>query len=144
MALVLPAMLLAIPAAGIPALAGSYPDQKVVYHNDGSSEPDYFVHLLANIHNHIEAVGQDHVQILVVDNGAGVGLLQEASDDAKLAARIDALRAEGVRFLICANTMRSRGIGVDDLYGATQDDVVPSGVAEIAKLEQEGFVYLHP
>jgi len=31
-----------------------------------------------------------------------------------------------------------------DLYGVQRDDVVPSGVAEIARLQGMGFVYLHP
>ena len=49
-----------------------------------------------------------------------------------------------MRFLVCANTLHSRNISLGDLYDAEDADVVPSGVAEIAHLEQQGFVYLHP
>jgi intracellular sulfur oxidation DsrE/DsrF family protein len=31
-----------------------------------------------------------------------------------------------------------------DLYNVEQSDIVPSGVAEVAKLQQEGFVYIKP
>ena len=135
------AVLIGLPAA---VSASDYPDQKVVYHNDGSAEPEYFRHLLGNIRNHIAALGRDHVEIRVVDNGGGLDLLQQANDDPELARRIDALRADGVRFLVCANTLKARGIGWQDLYGATEADVIPSGVAEIARLQQQGYAYIHP
>ena len=31
-----------------------------------------------------------------------------------------------------------------DLYGVKDADVVPSGVAELARLQGQGFVYIHP
>lgn len=125
-------------------IAGDYPAQKVVYHNNGSSEPHYFRQLLGNVKNHLDAVGDDNITLVVVGNGAGIDLLQQANTDTELSDRIDALRGRGVRFLVCANTLKARDIGVEALYGATEADVVPSGVAEIARLEQEGFVYIHP
>ncbi len=138
------ALLALLAGTGVPAIAGDYAEQKVVYHNDGSTDPDYFKHLLGNIRNHLDAVGDDNIELVVVANGDGLELLQQATTDGDLAERIDALRGRGVRFLVCANTLRGRDIGVEDLHGVSQADVVPSGVAEIAKLEQQGFVYLHP
>ena len=134
----------AIAVTVVPAVAQEMAPQKVVYHNNGSSEPDYYKHFLANLRNHITAVGRDNIELVVVDHGNGLSLLSEAETNPELAGKIDALRADGVRFLICANTLRSRNITLDQLYGATDEDVVPSGVAEIARLEQDGFVYLHP
>lgn len=127
------------------APAGYYTDQKVVYHNNGGS-PDnatYFKRMLNSIKNHIDAVGKDHVEIRVVDHGAGVDLFQMAQVDENLAGRLDALRAQGVRFLICANTLKERQIDWRTLYGVKEDDVIPSGVAELARLQGMGFVYIH-
>lgn len=138
------AFAVAIAMTMVPAMAQELPPQKVVYHNNGSSEPDYYKHFLANLRNHITAVGRDNIELVVVGHGNGLSLLAEAETNPELAEKIDALRADGVRFLICANTLRSRNITLDELYGAKDEDVVPSGVAEIARLEQEGFVYLHP
>jgi uncharacterized protein len=124
---------------------GYFKDQKVVYHNDGGS-PDnasYFRRMLNSMKNHVEAVGKDHVEIRVVDHGGGVELFQMAQTDKELASRVDALRAQGVRFLICANTLRERQIDWHTLYGVNEDDVVPSGVAEFARLQGMGFVYIH-
>lgn len=127
------------------APAGYYTDQKVVYHNNGGA-PDnatYFKRMLNSIKNHIDAVGKDHVEIRVVDHGAGVDLFQMAQVDENLAGRLDALRAQGVRFLICANTLKERQIDWRTLYGVKEDDVIPSGVAELARLQGMGFVYIH-
>jgi hypothetical protein len=127
------------------APAGYYTDQKVVYHNDGGT-PDnaaYFKRMLNSINNHIEAVGKDHVQIRVVDHSDGVAMFQIAQSDKDLAAQIDMLREKGVRFLICANTLKERKLDWHQLYGVKEDDIVPSGVAELARLQQMGFVYIH-
>jgi intracellular sulfur oxidation DsrE/DsrF family protein len=127
------------------APAGYYQDQKVVYHNDGGG-PDnaaYFKRMLNSIKNHIEAVGKDHIEIRVVDHSAGVDLFQIAQTDKLLAGQIDYLRAQGVRFLICANTLRERQIDWHTLRGVKEDDIVPSGVAELARLQGMGFVYIH-
>lgn len=129
-----------------PALANPYGHQKVVYHNSGAAPGDdtYFKGMLVNVSNHINAVGAENLDIVVVAHGDGLEMLQRATSEPDLAKRIDALRAQGVRFLVCANTLHSRKIDLSDLYGATDEDVVPSGVAEIAHLEQQGYVYLHP
>lgn len=134
----------ALGLAAMPVLAGDYPPQKVVYQNNGSTDPGYYRHFLGNVTNHIDAVGRDNIELVVVDHGDGLSLLSDALTDPVLAQKIDTLRGDGVRFLICANTLRSRNMTLDQLYGAKDEDVVQSGVAEIARLEQQGFVYLHP
>ena len=128
------------------APAGYYKDQKVVYHNDGGG-PDnatYFRKMLNNLKNHVAALGKSHVQIRVVDHGDGVIMLQMAQTDEKLAQLIDARKAEGIQFLICQNTLDERNIDWHSLYGVSKEDLVPSGVAELARLQMMGFVYIHP
>ena len=135
-----------IAGAGPEAPTAYYVDQKVVYHNDGSG-PDRgasFKRLLGNLRNHVEAVGREHLDIRVVSLGDGVALFQLAVDDRELASRIDALKASGVRFLVCANTLRDRKIDRGTLQGVSEDDIVPSGVAELARLQGMGFAYIHP
>lgn len=125
------------------AFAADYVDQKVVYHNSGGDE-GYFGRFLVNIANHLDAVGKDHVQIVVVDHGAGLDLFDAMATDPKIAKRVETLRGEGVRFLICEKTLTARKIDWQSLPGVTEADIVPSGVAEIAKLQGEGFAYIHP
>jgi intracellular sulfur oxidation DsrE/DsrF family protein len=133
-------------AAAGTAPAGYYADQKVVYHNDGGGpdNPAYFRKLLNNLRNHVAALGKEHVEIRVVDHGDGVVMFQDATADQKLAQAIDARKADGVRFLICQNTLDERKIDWHTLYGVTEQDIVPSGVAELVRLQMMGFTYVHP
>lgn len=128
-----------------PVPAGYYVYQKVVYQNDGGLPDDrgYFEKILHNIGAHIAATN-GKVEIRVVSFAAGVKLFVMARADAPLAASLDGLRAKGVRFLICRNTLKAMNLGPKDLYGVEDGDIVPSGVAELARLQGQGFVYLHP
>lgn len=124
---------------------GYFAFQKVVYQNDGGLPDDraYFGLLLRNLAAHLEATN-GRVEIRVVSFARGVSLFQMAKSDPELAGRIDALRAKGVRFLVCRNTLRALKLTPADLYKVAPQDIVPSGVAEIARLQGMGFVYLHP
>lgn len=130
---------------GVAASAPYYVFQRVVYQNDGGL-PDnhaYFGRILHNIAAHIAAT-DGKVEIRVVNFAAGVTMFQLAKADTELRGQIDALRAKGVKFLICRNTLNGMGLKIEDLYAVKPEDVVPSGVAEIARLQGQGFVYIHP
>ena len=128
-----------------PVQAGYFVHQKVVYQNDGGLPDDraYFAGEMRNISNHLDATGGD-VEIRVVAFARGVTLFTLAKTDPELAKQIDDLRARGVRFLICRNTLRGMKLRPEDLYKVPATDVVPAGVAEIARLQGQGFVYIHP
>src|ERR1700748_3100077 len=127
------------------APAGYFKPQKVVYHNDGGG-PDnaaYSKRMLNSMKNHVEALGKVKFEIKVVDHGGGVEMFQLANTDKDIAERIDALKASGVRFLICNNTLRERQIDWHTLYGVNEEDLFPAGVAELSRLQGMGFVYIH-
>lgn len=128
-----------------PVPRGYYAVQKVVYQNDSGPPDDraYFERLMRHVGAHLDATN-GKVEIRIVSFGAGVKLFQMAKTDPALAAAVDKLRERGVRFLLCRNTMKGMGVRPEDLYGVKNEDVVPSGVAEIARLQGRGFVYLHP
>lgn len=140
-----PCLAQASSATSATAAAPYYVFQRVVYQNDGGL-PDnhaYFLRFLHHISAHIAAT-DGNVEIRVVNFASGVTMLQMARTDSELAAKVDALRAKGVRFLICGNTLKGMGLKIEDLLGVKPGDVVPSGVAEIARLQGQGFVYIHP
>lgn len=128
-----------------PVPAGYYAFQKVVYQNDSGlpDAPAYFARLMRNIGAHLAAT-DGKVEIKVVSFAEGVKLFQLAKTDAALAASLDKLRSQGVKFLVCRNTMRGMGLKPEDLYKVEAADIVPSGVAEIARLQGQGYVYVHP
>lgn len=137
---------LAIPGTLVRAetSADYYEAQKFVYHNNGKGEDSgkYFKALLKNFANHLDAVGDSRMDIKVVSHGDGVKLFQ--NPDAELAKSIDALRVRNVQFLICRNTLTERKIDWKTLHGVKEADLVPSGVAELVRLQQKSYIYVHP
>ena len=132
--------------ASVPATAEGYSKQKVVYHinYDGESGTSYRG-AMNNIQNHINAVGAENLDVRVVLHGDGLGLLMAAKADDGLQTRVASLKGQNVGFSVCNNTLKGREISyTDDLYDVWEEDIVPSGVAELSKLQQDGFTYIKP
>ena len=138
------AALLAV-AYGPAAVAETgYGKQKVVYHVN-YDDPKKQKGALRNIQNHINAVGAENMDLRVVMHGNGLTLLMRANDDPNFESGVANLKSQGIGFKVCANTLNGRKISYeDDLYDVDQEDIVPSGVAEIAHLQAEGFSYVKP
>ncbi len=128
-----------------PASDSHYQFQKVVYQNSGGMPDDraYFLRVLRNIGAHVTAT-EGNVEIRLVSFSGGVKMFQQAKTDPELAKAIDAVLEKKVRLLVCRNTMRALNLTVNDVYGVTEADIVLSGVAELARLQGMGFVYIHP
>lgn len=124
--------------------ATEYSRQKVVYHIN-SGEVTLLKNALGNIQNHIRAVGKENIEIRVVMHGDGIDLLKIANQDNSVQARINDLKSQKVGFGVCNNTLVARGIDYQsELFDVAESDIVPSGVAELAKLQQEGYAYIKP
>lgn len=115
---------------------------KVVYHiNTGV---DTAATALNNIQNHLDADPQ--VRVVVVTHGPGIDFLVQDARDARgreFSAAVSKLAGQGVAFRVCHNTLVSQNMDPGQLL--MEAEVVPSGVAEVARLQaREGFVYLKP
>lgn len=134
----------------------NYGKQKVVYHVNYDN-PKKQSGALRNIQNHINAVGADNLDIRVVMHGNGLSLILKpvalkdvpkfnaANADQVMSQKIDKLKLQGVSFKVCANTVKGRQVNIEKhLYDASNADIVPSGVAELAHLQTQGFSYLRP
>jgi intracellular sulfur oxidation DsrE/DsrF family protein len=130
--------------------------QKVVYHINGDN-PKQQAGALRNVQNHINAVGKENLDLRIVMHGNGVSMVllpesldkvkgfKHANADPQMQATIDGLKQQGVTFKVCANTLKGRQVSrEDDLYMVEEADIVPSGVAELAILQGEGFSYIKP
>ncbi|HEX9627321.1 MAG TPA: DsrE family protein [Acidiferrobacterales bacterium] len=138
----LPIALLGL-GAGL-AQAGDYAKQKVVYHVN-YNDPALLKAALGNIQNHINAVGKDNIEIKVVMHGNGLELLKLANSDMDMQSKVINLKTQHVGFAVCQNTLKGKKIDYKkDLFEVSEKDIVPSGVAELAKLQQQGYVYIKP
>lgn len=114
--------------------------EKVVYHINDASVARV---AMRNIENHLSA--NPNAKIVVVTHGKGIDfLLNGASDDkGAFAPQVAGLKEKGVTFDVCRNTLKGRNL--DDSAVIMEAQVVPSGVAEIGKLQaKSGYVYLKP
>jgi len=117
-------------------------DIKAVYHINTGIESA--AGALNNIQNHLNA--DPKAKIVVVTHGAGIDFLLQDAKDSKgreFSSAVGDLSGKGIEFRVCNNTLVSRNIDPDRLLMETK--IVPSGVAEVARLQaREGFVYLKP
>jgi uncharacterized protein len=126
---------------GVDPKANVAPD-KVVYHvNDAGVQA---VAAMRNIGNHLEV--NPKAQIVVVTHAQGVDFLMEGAKDRNgnpYNIRVEELKAQGVKFDVCEITLRNRNMARSQFI--PEATFVPSGVAEITRLQQrEGYAYLRP
>jgi intracellular sulfur oxidation DsrE/DsrF family protein len=115
---------------------------KTVYHmSEGIPQASRAIN---NIRNHLAA--DPKAKIVVVTHGLGIDFLLDGATnqmEQPFAGAIGELAARGVEFRVCNNTLVSRKIDASKV--AMEAKIVPSGVAEVARLQaREGFVYLRP
>ena len=101
-------------------------------------------------------MGAENLDLKVVMHGKGLSLLLtpdslkntslsygNATDD--IQAKIAGLKDQGISFQVCSNTLKGKKIDYEnDLYDVNPEDIVPSGVAELARLQAMGYTYIKP
>lgn len=121
-----------------------YGQQKVVYHIN-YDDPKQLSVALRNIQNHINAVGAEHIELKVIMHGAGISLLKHANEDMDFQSKVINLKSQQVSFQVCNNTLVGKQLDYElDLFDVQPEDIIPSGVAELAYLQQQGYVYIKP
>jgi intracellular sulfur oxidation DsrE/DsrF family protein len=117
-------------------------DIKVVYHVNTGVETTAAI--LGNVRNHLNA--DPTAKIVVVTHGPGIDFLLDGAKDSKgreFSGMVSDLAGKGVQFRVCNNTLTSRSIDPNKV--SMDAKIVPSGVAEVARLQaKEGYVYLKP
>ena len=124
------------------AASTTWAQVKVVYHlSEGITQA---ARAIGNIRNHLNA--DPTVKIVVVTHGAGIDFLLDGAKNPRgqpFTGDIGELSGRGVDFRVCNNTLTTRDISKDKV--AMEAQIVPSGVAEVARLQaKEGYVYIHP
>jgi intracellular sulfur oxidation DsrE/DsrF family protein len=133
-ALVLASWLVLAPASHQPT-----GELRVVFHISSSESASG---ALRNLGNHLAA--EPGAKVVVVAHNNGVDFLLAGARDETgqtFESAIREYRRRGVEFRVCHNTLSRRGI--DDARVIPEVVIVPSGIAEIGRLQRrEGYVYL--
>ena len=122
--------------------AGDRGQDHVVYHlSEGLAQA---TNGLRNINNHLEV--NPNAKIVVVSHALGVDFMMKGAKDVngnKYEDLVEQLVQRGVQFDVCEITLRNRKLARDQFI--SYSTFVPSGVAEITRLQQkDGFAYLKP
>jgi intracellular sulfur oxidation DsrE/DsrF family protein len=117
-------------------------DDRVVYHINAGLEQA--TNGLRNVRNHLEV--NPRARIVLVAHAQGVDYLMKDRKDANgnpYETIVQDLKSQGVRFDVCEITLRNRKLKREQFI--EEVTFVPSGVAEITRLQQrEGYAYLRP
>lgn len=147
------AAILATAMLGLSAVAqagsakNGYDKQKVVYHvNDIHTATG----ALRNVKNHLNALGDANAEIIVVTHSSGAFALVDGAMGKKdkngkaynFNDMVAGLANRGVKFKICANTIRGKKIDKNKIN--ENAEIIPSGVAHVAHLQQKGYLYVKP
>lgn len=99
---------------------------------------------LRNLENSLDSAAKwgGQMQNTVVIYSKGMTLLKNPEPETQ--KKIDALKARGVQFVVCDNSLREQGIDFHQLYHVTDRDIVPSGFAEVAYLQTKKNYVVDP
>ena len=101
------------------------------------NDPQKWAQVLNNARYTQGELGAQNMDIVVVMNGGGIGMLKLESP---VAQRIDDAKKAGVKFHVCEQTMLAQKVTKQDML--PQADYVPSGIADVVKLQSQGWLYV--
>lgn len=146
-------LVMAVSLLGLAATAqagtakNGYDKQKVVYHVNNIHTA---TGALRNVKNHLNAVGDENIEVIVVTHSSGAFALVDGAMGKKdkngkvynFNDTIASLANRGVKFQMCANTIRGKKIDKNKINSYAE--IIPSGVAQVAHLQQRGYLYVKP
>jgi intracellular sulfur oxidation DsrE/DsrF family protein len=96
-------------------------------------------HAVANVTNLIKDAGEAPVRAAILANGKAVEVFKPGNG---LASPLGQLVDQGVEVLACRNSLRALGMDEGELPGFVK--VVPAGITELVRRQQEGWAYVRP
>ncbi|MBF0188310.1 MAG: DsrE family protein [Magnetococcales bacterium] len=122
------------------------PAQKAVYHFNFAT-PDDAMKGLKRVKNHLKALkafgDPKNSHIVVVLNGNELHAFSRLNQEvfSEIYPQLKSLSEQGVDVRVCRNAGRARGYEPDQFYDLVT--VVPAAVSELARLQNQGYAYLH-
>ena len=113
---------------------------KVVMHLDWD-QMDVLEMGLGNIRNLLKDIPAQEADVRFVANGKAVALFRKDRFGEHQAV-IRELSAQGVHFCLCRIALGKQNIGPADLVAGCE--IIPAGMVELIRLQQEGFAYIKP
>ena len=119
-----------------PALGASTPKYRVVM-QVSNPEPRGWHQTLNNAIALTKNAGPGNVEIEIVANGMGIGMLKFNSPEAR---EVAAVLGMGIKVLACGETMKALMLEKDDML--PDIGFVPGGLIEVLDRQREGWSYV--
>ena len=119
------------------AMCAASPSKHRVLLAVSSPDPTDWQMVMHNAANLIQGMRPESVDIEILAFGSGIGILKL---DSPVRSEIESLQKADVHFVACANSMRAAHLTITDLVQSTA--VVPSGIVEIVRKQEEGWSYI--
>lgn len=132
------ALSLAVLPFGALAAGHAAPKNRVVF-QVSDNDPARWNLVLNNVKNLQKELGQDKVKIEVVAFGPGINMLKF---DSEVGGRLQEAADSGVTIAACGNTMKGQNLTPADMHPAAK--VVPAGIVELMRKQQQGWAYIRP
>ena len=123
-------------AQGRPASGASTPKYRVVM-QVSNPEPRGWHQTLNNAIALTKNAGPGNVEIEIVANGMGIGMLKFNSPEAR---EVAAVLGMGIKVLACGETMKALMLEKDDML--PDIGFVPGGLIEVLDRQREGWSYV--
>ncbi len=107
---------------------------KVIFH---LHEDERSTTAISNIINLIKDQGEENLDIELLMNGTGVKMMLK---EGGYVNKVDYLFKKGVEFCVCSNSLKALDIKENDMIEGT--NIVPSGVGELVKKQNEDWNYI--
>lgn len=112
---------------------------KVLFH---VSDNETWPKALTNITNFLKEVGTNGAKVEVVANASAVCTYYLIEEKKELIERMIELSNRGVIFKACRNALNANALNESQKPSFVQ--VVPGGITELVKKQEEGFSYIKP
>jgi intracellular sulfur oxidation DsrE/DsrF family protein len=130
------ALIMALATGSAAMAADTAKKHNVVFHVT-DKDPVKWNQALNNAGNLQKAMGKENVNIEIVVNGPGLGMMMF---DSEVANRVTEAAKNGVSLLACGATMKATKVTEKDLSAGVK--VVPGGVVEIMQKQEAGWNYI--
>lgn len=111
----------------------------VIFHLDEDSD-EKVNEVFNNLRNLLADLGEENVEVELLTNGTGVKAMRKENESNAL--RIRHLARQGVKFAVCANSLKHLEISAVELVA--EAEIVPAGVSELVKKQIDGWAYIRP
>lgn len=112
---------------------------KVIFHLNEEGKAEDTLRSIENLLKDMKEQ-QEEIKIELIVHSKGVYPFKNNKNANK--NKIDSLLNKGVKIILCSNTLESLHLAKEDFIPGIV--VVPSGVGELTRKQQEGFLYIKP